>query len=189
MLTCHWIKASTSLEHRQHLCCIWGLGRENDSPDHDKPLLLTVQPEWTITNLRNEVSWITGISTAEYDFIERGDDIAKGDTDKIFDDKPGTVSQIPGIAIAYLSLRQRETQPTSMQVLVKTLSGKTITLFCARTGTAGDLKYWIARKENMPENSLRLIFEGKQLESDVELSKYNIRRVYLGPKLSKSTSS
>ena len=77
-------------------------------------------------------------------------------------------------ATLHLVLRLRGGMP--MQIFVRTLTGKTITLDVEPSNSVEDVKAMIHEREGIPPDQQRLIYKGKQFEDGRTLSDYDVTK-------------
>lgn len=75
-----------------------------------------------------------------------------------------------------VEITQNLPEPELIEVFIKTLQHRTLTIFIRPKSSVAELKAKIHKEEGIPVEKMRLIYAGRQLEDDYAITNYGIRQ-------------
>ena len=135
--------------------------------DTDQTLTLEVEPFDTVKSVKCKIQEKEGIPKHQQRITFKGLDLHDS---RILSDY-----NIQNESSLNLELRQAgSSSEEEMEIFVKTLTGKTITMKVMSSNTVETLKEKIENSQGIPPNQQKLIFGGRELKDGATLSEYSL---------------
>ena len=128
-----------------------------------------VKPDFTIDLLKEKINDKLGIEPREQILLFKGGALKDNISFFQYDIQDGNFLTL----ITYLPIKDKECE--ELQIFIKTLTGKEISLVVEPSLTIEKLKYKIQDKEGIPSDQQKIFFAGAQLENRRTLASFNIK--------------
>lgn len=146
------------------LKCSEGVMRIHVKTLAGKTMTLHVVPEDTIKNVKEKILDVKGVPVYQQYLVYDGKTLTNEGSLRDY--------HIESESTLYLAVLILD----RMQIFVKTLTGRTITLDVEPETSIMDVKTKIEDKEGIPPDQQRLILSGQHLEDDLTLNYYNVTK-------------
>ena len=118
---------------------------------------------WTAAELKQAVFELTGIPRSDQRLVHKGAVVSDQGCRAVLGFSDGDILHVT-----------RRLPTTSLQIFVKMITGKVMSIYVPADATTEQLKQLVEEREGYPAEDQRMIFAGKGLENGRSLSDYNI---------------
>ena len=130
---------------------------------------IEVKPDFTVKMLKEKIKDKLGIETSDQTLLFKRGILRDNISLFQYDIQEGNVLTL----FTYFPIKEKERE--LLQIFIKTITGKEITLTVDPSLTIQKLKCEIEDAEGVPSDQQRIIFAGAQLEDSRTLASYNIK--------------
>ena len=130
---------------------------------------IEVKPDFTVKMLKEKIKDKLGIEISDQTLLFKRGILRDNISLFQYDIQEGNVLTL----FTYFPIKEKESE--LLQIFIKTITGKEITLTVDPSLTIQNLKCEIQDAEGVPSDQQRIIFAGAQLEDSRTLASYNIK--------------
>ena len=130
----------------------------------------------TVADVKNELQSKENIDTSHHRIVFQGKHLDDDKTLKSCNLPSQCTVHMVQLAQMSSTVSPSLSRQVSMPILVRTLTGNTITLLATSTDRVRDIKKRLEEREGYPIDDINLVFGGKDLDNDALLSEYRIQQ-------------